>query len=60
MFARRSAIFAVFGGFVAGTLMFGDTKLAYKRARSTWFYHMQDKLHDPKNNEAMYHVKING
>jgi len=59
MFARRSAIFGVAGGLIAGTFMFGQPDLAMRRAYSKFKYYTEDIKQDPRNNKDMYYVKMN-
>ena len=59
MWAKRSAIVGVAGGFVMGTFMFGNPKIATKRAISKYNYWMLDRESDFRANEGAWHTKIN-
>ena len=49
MFARRSAVVGVAGGFIAGTVMFGSVAMSQKRAIGKWNYYMWDRTPDIRN-----------
>jgi len=59
MFARRSAIFGVAGGLIAGTLLFGDLDMSLRRIKGKLAYHLKDRIPDVRNSNAQLIAKIN-
>ena len=59
LFARRSLFVGIVGGFLAGTVLFGDVDLATKRAISKWRYHTLDRISDERDSRAAHEVKLN-
>ena len=57
-FARRSFLFAGVGGFVAGTVMFGNSSIAFRRVMSKWTYWTAMEAQDPDNKDHLYQINI--
>ena len=59
LFARRGVVYGVVGGLILGTSLFGDQRLALRRAVSKYNYLFCQEKPDPRNNENLYFVKTN-
>lgn len=59
LFGQRSFKYAIVGGVIAGTLLFGDHKLAMRRIYSKYQYLFCMEKTDPKNNETLHFIKVN-
>jgi hypothetical protein len=59
LFARRSAIYGIAGGLVLGTVIFGDQKLALRRAISRYHFWFSMENPDPKMRETLMLIKQN-
>ncbi len=59
LFARRGFTYGIVGGLVAGTIMFGDQRLALRRVISKYNYYFCMEKPDPLNREALYFIKSN-
>jgi hypothetical protein len=53
-FLKRSTIIAGVGGFVAGTVLFGNSNLALRRAKSRYTYLTSMEIQDPDNKDHLY------
>jgi hypothetical protein len=59
LFARRGFTYGIVGGLLAGTLLFGDQRLALRRAVSRYQYLFCMEKTDPRNRETLYMIKNN-
>ena len=59
MFGKRSAKYALVGGFVGGTILFGNPDLAIRRAISKYNFLFGFKVQDVRDNENNWNVKFN-
>ena len=59
LFARRGFTFGIVGGLVLGTYVFGDSRLAMRRAFSKYHYLFTMENPDPRQNEVLFFVKTN-
>jgi hypothetical protein len=57
LFARRGFTYGIVGGLLAGTLLFGDQRLALRRAVSRYQYLFCMEKTDPQNRETLYMIK---
>lgn len=58
-FVRRSGVYGIAGGLVAGTVLFGNPDIAVRRIFSTYHYWFSDKTGDVRENGSQWHVKFN-
>ena len=56
--AKRATIFGLGGGLVAGTLLFGDKKLAWARVKAAYDNYLADPGTDPRANLNTWHIKL--
>ena len=59
LFARRGFIYGIFGGLFLGTALFGDQKLALRRAVSKYQYLFCMEKPDPLQREVLHFIKSN-
>jgi hypothetical protein len=59
LFARRGLLYGVVGGLFLGTALFGDQRLALRRAVSKYHYYFSMETPDPRQNEVLHFVKMN-
>ena len=59
LFARRGFTYGIVCGFLAGTVLFGDHRLALRRAISKYHYLFSMEKPDPRQNEVLHFVKFN-
>ena len=59
LFARRAGVYGIAGGLVAGTVLFGNPNLSYRRAISWYEYNFKKKTGDHRANMSQWHVKFN-
>ena len=58
-FGVRSFKLAGIGGFIGGTILFGNPDLALRRAVSKYYFIAGFKQQDVRDSEANWHVKFN-
>ena len=58
-FARRSGVYGVAGGLLAGTMLFGNPDIAVRRIWSKYELYMKDRKMDVRDSGATWHVKFN-
>ncbi len=59
LFARRGFTYGIVGVLLAGTFLFGDQRLALRRAVSRYQYLFCMEKTDPRNRETLYMIKNN-
>lgn len=59
LFARRSFVYGIAGGLVLGTMLFGDQRLAVRRAVSRYHFWFSMEKPDPRMREVLYFIKEN-
>ena len=57
--ARRATIFGLGGGLILGTMLFGDSKLSFRRMKGAYQLYLADPEQDPRANLNTWHIKMN-
>lgn len=59
LFLRRSFVYGIVGGVLAGTALFGDQRLALRRAVSKYQYYFCMEKVDPQQREVLHFIRTN-